>query len=86
MPELSRFHGITIHVYVRDHGPPHFHAKSGGGDIAVSIRDLRVLNGSVSPRIRRLVLRWASMHQAELMDAWNTTRREGHYGRIDPLP
>ena len=30
MPELSRFYGIVIRMYFRDHGPPHFHAEYAG--------------------------------------------------------
>jgi hypothetical protein len=29
MPELSRFFGIVIAMYFRDHVPPHFHARYG---------------------------------------------------------
>ena len=27
MPEISRFFGIIITIYWKDHGIPHFHAK-----------------------------------------------------------
>jgi hypothetical protein len=27
MPELSRFLGIVILMYFRDHNPPHFHVE-----------------------------------------------------------
>jgi hypothetical protein len=30
MPEISRFLGIVIRMYYRDHPPPHFHAEYGG--------------------------------------------------------
>jgi hypothetical protein len=29
MPEISRFLGIVIAMYYRDHAPPHFHAIYG---------------------------------------------------------
>ena len=29
MPEISRFLGITISIYYKEHGSPHFHAKYG---------------------------------------------------------
>ena len=29
MPELSRFLGIIIAMFYKDHSPPHFHAKYG---------------------------------------------------------
>ena len=27
MPELSRFYGIVIYMFAKNHLPPHFHAK-----------------------------------------------------------
>jgi hypothetical protein len=29
MPEVSRFYGIIIQIYLGDHSPPHFHALYG---------------------------------------------------------
>jgi hypothetical protein len=29
MPGISRFLGIVIAMYYRDHNPPHFHARHG---------------------------------------------------------
>ena len=37
MPELSRFLGIVITMFYRDHAPPHFHASYGEFDIEVSM-------------------------------------------------
>lgn len=34
MPELCRFYGIVIQMFVDDHPPPHFHARYGS-DLAV---------------------------------------------------
>ena len=27
MPEVSRFYGMVIKMYFRDHNPPHFHVE-----------------------------------------------------------
>ncbi len=35
MPEISRFLGIVIAMYYREHQPPHFHAKYGDQTAAV---------------------------------------------------
>jgi len=54
MPELSRFLGIVIAMYYRDHGPAHFHAIYGDFEITVEIESGRV-NGDFpkrAPRIR----------------------------------
>ncbi len=37
MPELSRFLGIVIFMYYREHGPAHFHAEYGEYEITVEI-------------------------------------------------
>ena len=55
MPELSRFLGIIIAMYYRDHGPPHFHAVYGEFEITVEIESGRV-NGNFPKRALAHVL------------------------------
>ena len=42
MPEISRFYGIIIYMYIDDHNPPHFHILREGWDVSFDIN-----NGSV---------------------------------------
>ena len=37
MPEISRFLGIIIRMYYRDHAPPHFHAEYGEYEVTIEI-------------------------------------------------
>ena len=37
MPELSRFLGIVIGMFYREHGVPHFHAVYGEHEISVEV-------------------------------------------------
>ena len=37
MPELSRFLGIIIAMYYRDHNPAHFHAIYGEFEITIEL-------------------------------------------------
>ena len=85
MPELSRFYGITIRMYFREHGPPHFHAEYGKQEALVRLQDLAILKGSLPPRARGLVVEWASLHQRELQQAWERARRHESPGTIAPL-
>jgi len=39
VPELSRFLGIVITMFYRDHAPPHFHASYGEFDIEDELRE-----------------------------------------------
>ena len=39
MPVISRFFGISIVINFREHSPPHFHARYGGKEVSIAIRD-----------------------------------------------
>ena len=69
-----------------EHPPPHFHAEHGESEAYVNIETLRIVRGSLPRRVHRLVVRWASLHQNELRDAWNKVTRGEAVDRIDPLP
>ncbi len=84
MPELSRFLGIVIAMYYRDHSPAHFHAIYGEFEITVEIESGRV-NGSFPQRALSHVLEWLALHRAELLNAWTLARASQPLPRIDPL-
>jgi len=85
MPEISRFFGIIIAMYYNDHPPPHFHVRYGKQNAIIDIDSLAVLEGHLSPRVRGLVVEWASMHRAELSLNWDVARRQQPLSRIEPL-
>ena len=85
MPEISRFFGIIVLMYYNDHPPPHFHVRYGGQRALVGIESLTLLEGTLSPRVRGLVVEWASMHQEELMEDWERARRQEPLESIVPL-
>ena len=85
MPEISRFFGIVIAMYYKDHFPPHFHAKYGGKRAAFSIEELRMIEGEFPRRATSLVLEWAFQHRDELMDNWERAQRNQPLKEIEPL-
>jgi len=85
MPELCRFYGIVIRMYVGDHGPPHFHALYGGDEALVGIESLAILHGPLPPRAQGLVVEWAALRRAELREAWDRAKRLELPGRVAPL-
>ncbi|MBI4422003.1 MAG: DUF4160 domain-containing protein [Gemmatimonadetes bacterium] len=85
MPRISEFFGIAIYVYWRDHPPPHFHAVYSGEESQISIDDLSVLSGTLSPRPTTLVVEWAKLHQEELRLVWRQARKLEPLNRIEPL-
>jgi hypothetical protein len=86
MPCISRFYGIVIYLYADDHNPPHFHARYAGQDVAVDIATLDVLVGRLPHRAMRLVLEWAALHRAELMENWNRLQAGESAFEVEPLP
>ena len=85
MPEISRFYGISIYLYPREHPPSHFHAIYGDEEAVFDIATLRILQGSLSNRARGLVLDWAAQHRDELSAAWDRLRAGQNPGKISPL-
>ncbi len=85
MPELSRFYGIIIRMYFKDHNPPHFHAFYADDEALMEINTLGVYAGKLPARALGLVTEWASLHQAELMAAWDRARNLEPPDRIEPL-
>jgi hypothetical protein len=85
MPEVSRFFGIVIQMYVDDHVPPHFHARHAGMEVVVAFDTLAILRGRLSPRAHALVVEWASLHVEELRADWELARSNLPLNRIAPL-
>lgn len=84
MPELSRFFGIIIRMFYREHAPPHFHVRYGSKLGSFDIRAMRFRHSTLPPRIEALV-QWASQHQQELADAWDMAHSGQTPNRIAPL-
>lgn len=88
MPEISRFYGIVIRIFVEAGGPhhiPHFHAYYQGQVAVYDIEDIRPLGGALPTRQERLVLAWAELHQSELLDNWHALQESRLPRRIEPL-
>ncbi|OGT57721.1 MAG: transcriptional regulator [Gammaproteobacteria bacterium RIFCSPHIGHO2_12_FULL_43_28] len=85
MPEISRFFGIIIAMYYQDHNPPHFHVRYNEYKASVSIEDLAILDGKLSPKALGLVIEWASQHQDELMEDWKLAEKLAQLKPIKPL-
>ena len=85
MPEISRFFGIVIKMFVDDHNPPHFHAFYAEHETLVDIQSLAIFAGRLPPRAMGLMIEWATIHQEELMDDWNRAQRHVPLVKIKPL-
>ena len=88
MPELSRFFGIIIRMYMEvgvPHHTPHFHAYYQDDVAVFSLDPVELIAGSLPRRQRRLAGAWAELHQAELLANWERLQTEELPEPIDPL-
>ena len=67
MPEISKFYGIIIYMYIDDHNPPHFHVWYDEYKAEVTIKD-GIVRGEMPRRALRLVYEWLDLHRDELME------------------
>ena len=84
MPEISRFYGIIIYMYIDDHNPPHFHVWYDGYEATISIED-GIVTGSLPRRALRLIYEWLDIHHDELMENWERAQTGGKLEKIEPL-
>ena len=88
MPELSRFFGIVIRMFVEVGGPhhrPHFHAYYQAQSAVFSIDTIECLGGSFPTAQRRLVEAWVEIHRDELRQDWDLLQSGRPPVKIDPL-
>ena len=84
MSEVSRFFGIVIAMYHRDHEPAHFHARYGSDKVTVRISD-GYINGKFPPRAQALLLEWWNLHREELAENWRLAKELKELKTIRPL-
>jgi len=84
MPEISRFLGIIIRMFYRDHAPPHFHAEYGEYEITIDI-NTGVVSGKFPKRALNAVLEWYDLHKEELLADWELAEQQRPLNSIEPL-
>ena len=87
-PEISRFYGIVIRMFIEptaSHHRPHFHAFCQGAAAIVAIEPVELLAGDFPRRQQRLVEAWAELHQEELLEDWNRLQAGRRPLKIEPL-
>ncbi len=88
MPELSRFFGIIIRMFVEVGGPhhlPHLHAYYQDDVAVLGLDPIELMAGELPRRQRRLVEAWAELHQEELLEDWRRLQDGQLPLPIDPL-
>ena len=84
MPEISRFYGIIISLYWKDHNPPHVHFTYGDYECSISVLD-RVVDGQAPAKVIAKVNLWIDLHEQEILSLWENAQEGKQIGRIEPL-
>ena len=88
MPEIARFFGIVIRMFVEpgeSHHRAHFHAYYQEASAVFAINPLEVIGGELPSKQRRLVEAWGEIHQAELEQDWQRLQTGLAPFKIEPL-
>jgi hypothetical protein len=85
MPTISVFYGLMIQMFFKDHAPPHFHVKYGDYKAVIDINTFELISGKLPRRALSLVLDWAELHQAELVEDWLLCQAMQSPKQIPPL-
>ena len=88
MPEICRFFGIIIRMYMEPQAPhhrPHFHAYYQENVGIYAVDRIELIAGQLPRRQHRLVEAWAELHQRELLTDWERLQSGRVPFRIDPL-
>jgi hypothetical protein len=88
MPEISRFFGIIIRMFVEPGAPhhrPHCHAYYQEHIGIFAVDSVELIGGSLPRRQQRLVEAWAELHQEELLEAWALLQAGQPPIKIEPL-
>lgn len=73
MPEITRFYGIIIKIFLtKDHNPPHFHAVYGEYNGSFDIQTVEMIEGDLPKKAQILIKEWAAQYKNEIMTMWNT--------------
>ena len=72
-------------MYFGDHNPPHFHAIYQEDTAEYDINTLEMIRGNLPARAHALVLEWASLYRAELLEDWELAVEKKEIKKIAPL-
>lgn len=84
MPEVSRFYGIIVQMFFKDHDPPHFHIEYGEFKAVINLSN-EIVKGFMPKRALNLVFEWMDIHKNELIENWELAQNGKPLNKIEPL-
>lgn len=74
MPEICRFLGMVIRMFINEHPPAHFHVKYAEFEATVSIETGKIIQGELPGRLPSIIMEWTNQRRTELLDNWQRAR------------
>jgi len=71
---VDRIDGLKIHIYAKEHSPPHFHVTAANLDSVLALDNCTLIRGTVDRKTRDLIEFYHSKAKEKLIDVWNRTR------------
>ncbi len=71
MPRIAFFFGISIYMYMDDHGAPHCHGIYGDYGGSFGIEDGELIAGQMPPPQAKKIKEFILANKAELTEIWN---------------
>lgn len=71
MPIISRFYGIIIKMFFREHSLPHIHVVYDEYVGIIDLRTFEMLEGDLPPRALSFVQEWGKIHAESLQRMWD---------------
>jgi len=72
-------------MFFQDHSPAHFHAEYQEFEALIDINTLEIIKGNLPYRAKSMVIEWANLHKAELIEDWNRAQKPETLFKIEPL-
>ena len=85
MPEISRWGGMVVTMYWRDHARPHFHVRYAEHRAVFSLYVMDFTEGGLPNTQERMIRNWAILNEARLIEDWNLAEQEKPLKKIAPL-
>ena len=76
MTSKKRFRNkYRLQLREKDHEPMHVHLVGGDVNVRIDLASLRIEAGSLPADLKREVMAWLRVHQAELIEEWESWQR-----------
>ncbi|QTA77974.1 DUF4160 [Desulfonema limicola] len=71
MPRIAFFFGISIYMYMDDHGTPHCHGVYGDYAGSFGIENGELISGEMPPKQKKKIKEFILSNKEDLMEKWD---------------